>query len=60
MKDILCKYCGDPIRFKRTRKGKWTPVDQYTGKDHKQECNGLESRLSRSEQERFEHCINKD
>jgi hypothetical protein len=34
----LCRYCGAPIFFRLTERGKWQPVSQATGLPHFAEC----------------------
>ena len=29
MKQSTCKFCGEPIQWGKTRRGKWVPLDPY-------------------------------
>ena len=35
---VICRYCGKPIRFARTPKGRYQPIGVESGLPHFAEC----------------------
>jgi hypothetical protein len=36
-----CKHCDLPIKWTRTRSGKFAPIESANGRDHRETCTGL-------------------